>query len=418
MHEEILISEGIDLNWKKLLLGLQHVFTMFGATVLVPYLTGIPVSVALFTSGVGTLVFHFLTKFKVPVYLGSSFAYISPIISVTSYYAANGNPTDALAYATGGIVVAGLVKIIFGLIIGWVGVKKVEKLFPPVITGTMITLIGLSLAKTVVDMASSNWALAILVIATIVVVKLYTKGFLNLLPILIGISAGYAISLLTGMVDFSSLAGGKGLTGVGWIGLPAFFLPKFSWYSISVIVPAALVAAVEHIGDIYAVSMVTGKPFYDNPGMNRSMMGDGFATSIAGIFGGPANTTYSENTGVLALTGVYDPSIMRIAAVIAIILSFVPKVEAIIRTIPSAVMGGASIILFGMIATTGVRTLVENQVKMNNKNILIVSLMLIPALGGAVLQFGNFSLQGLGLSAIIGILGNLLLRNKDVSEIK
>jgi len=391
---------------------------MFGATVLVPYLTGIPVSVALFTSGVGTLVFHLLTKFKVPVYLGSSFAYISPIISVTSYYASNGNTADAIAYATGGIMIAGLVKIIFGLIIGWIGVKKVEKLFPPVITGTMIMLIGLSLASTVVDMSSSNWGLALLVIATIVAVKLYTKGFLNLLPILIGISVGYVVSLITGIVDFSSLADGKGLAGVEWLGMPAFFLPKFSWYSISVIVPAALVAAVEHIGDIYAVSMVTDKKFYDDPGMNRSMMGDGFATSIAGLFGGPANTTYSENTGVLALTGIHDPVIMRIAAVFAIILSFIPKVEAIIRTIPSAVMGGASIILFGLIATTGIRTLVENQVKMNNKNILIMSLMLIPALGGAALQFGNFSLQGLGLSAIIGILCNIILKNKENAKLK
>lgn len=401
------------MNFKIILLGLQHVFAMFSGTVLVPYLMGIPISVALFTSGLGTLIFHSFTKFKIPVYLGSSFIYIAPVISVTSYYSSNGNTADAIAYATGGIMVAGLVKILFGLIIGWIGVKKVEKLFPPVITGTMIMLIGLSLANTVVHMASSNWALALVVIITITLVKLYTKGFVNLFPTILGISVGYVIAILTGMVDFSSVAGGIGIENVSWMGLPAFFLPKFSWYAIGIIVPAAIVASIEHIGDIYAVSMVTDRNFYDDPGINRSMIGDGIATSIAGLLGGPSNTTYSENTGVLVITGMYNPIIMRIAAVFAIILSFIPKVEAIINTIPASVIGGASIVLAGLIATTGIKTYIDNKVEINNKNIFIISLMLIPALGGASIQLGNFSLKGLGLSALIGILCNLILTHKN-----
>ncbi len=395
------------MQWKRLLLGIQHLFTMFGATILVPYLTGIPVSVALFTSGVGTLIFHVVTKGKVPVYLGSSFAFIAPIISVTSYYAAQGEQALALGYATGGIMIAGLVYIAFSFLIYKVGIEKVTKVFNPLISGTMIMLIGLILAPVAIGMASSNWALALVAIVTMVVVKMLLKGFVSMLPVLIGIFVGYIVAAIAGQVTIEPAA---------WISWPAFYLPRFSWYALSIIVPAAIAPAIEHIGDVYAVSMVTGKKFYDDPGMHRTLLGDGIATSFAGFLGGPANTTYSENTGVLAFTGVFDPWVMRIAAIGAIILSFVPAVESFIASIPQSVMGGVSIILFGMIASIGARTLIQNKVQMNNKNVIIMSLMLVSGLGGASITAGNFSLEGLGLAAIIGIVCQLIIPEDRTGE--
>lgn len=386
---------------KNIALGVQHLFTMFGATVVVPFLTGIPVSVALFTSGTGTLVFHLITGRQVPAYLGSSFAFIAPILAVTSYYAAEGDQATALAYATGGIMCVGPVYMLFAWVVRTIGMDRVSKVFTPLISGTMIMLIGLILAPVAIEMASENWILALVAIATMVITKLYLKGFASMLPVLTGIFAGYLVALLTGNISYEFS---------GYISFPAFQLPRFSLYALSIILPAAIAPAIEHIGDIYAISMVTEKPYYKKPGMHRTLFGDGLATAIAGLLGGPANTTYSENTGVLAFTGAYNPVIMRIAAVFAIVMSFVPAVEAAIMSIPQAVMGGVTIILFGMIAAVGANTLVKNQVILHDKNIILMSLMLIAGLGGAVLAYGSFSLQGLGLAAVVGVAGQMVLR--------
>ncbi|MBO8159992.1 MAG: uracil-xanthine permease [Thermosipho sp. (in: Bacteria)] len=407
-------SAGMSV-WGLILLGLQHTFTMFGATVLVPYLTGIPVNVALFTAGIGTLLFHWITKWKVPVFLGSSFAYIAPIIAVTTYYmnqaglsygsineavAAGVDLRPYLAYAAGGIAIAGLVKFGFGFLIKLIGIRRFEKLFPPVISGTMIILIGLILSPVAIQMASANWWIALVSLATAVIVRLYAKGFSRLVPVIWGIVVGYIVAALTGNVNFTEVSTAS------WTGLPEFYLPKFSWYALAAIVPVAIAPSVEHFGDVFAISAVVGKKFYEDPGMHRTLMGDGLATSVAGIFGGPANTTYSENTGVLAFTKAFNPWIMRIAAFFAIILSLVPKVGAVVRSIPVPVMGGIEILLFGMIASIGVRTLVGNKVKVDGRNLVTMSLMLVTGLGGAIFQAGNFALQGLGLAAIVGIVVN------------
>ncbi len=398
-----------------LVLGLQHAFTMFGATVLVPYLTGVPVTVALFAAGVGTLLFHVLTKFKIPVFLGSSFAYIAPINAVILYYA-NVPSTigsvpeaisagfaitpDMIAYATGGILIAGLVQVGIGYLIKVVGLAKFEKIFPPAVVGTIIAIIGLNLAPTAISMASSNWWLALVALGVAIIVRMYTKGFSRMLPVISGIAAGYIIAALTGYIDFSAIGSAT------WLGVPNFILPKFSLYSLMVLVPVAIAPTIEHFGDIFAVSAVTGEKFYEDPGIPRTLTGDGLATAVAGFLGGPANTTYSENTGVLALTKVFNPVVMRIAAVFAIILSFIPKVGAFIESIPVAVMGGIEILLFGMIAAVGMRTLIDNRVKIDGKNLITIAVMLVIGIGGAVVNIGSVSFSGIGLAAIVGLILN------------
>ncbi len=396
--------EGFTL--KNGVLGLQHLFVMFGQTTLVGFITGIPISMCLFQSGLGTLIFHFLTAFKIPVYLGSSFAFIAPIISVAQYHMVDGDPTVGLSYQLGGIFIAGIVYTIISFVIKKVGIERVSKVFTPLITGTMIVLIGLILQPIAVGMQSDIWWIAIVSIVATVIAKLYLKGFASMIPIIIGIGVGYLVSLISGNVlfEFSGQI----------FSLPQFQLPRFSLYALSVMIPQAIQPAIEHIGDIYAISMVTGKPFYKDPGMHKTMLGDGIATSVQGLIGGPANTTYSENTGVLAFTRVFDPIVMRIAQIGAIILSFIPFVESQIMSIPVQVMGGISILLFGMIASVGIRTLVQNKVEMTDKNVIIMSLMLVLGLGGAVLQWGSFSLQGLGLQAVLGIVLQLILKNKNV----
>ena len=416
----------VQLNTtKKLILGLQHTFTMFGATVLVPYLTGVPVNVALFAAGVATLLFHLITKGKVPIFLGSSFAYIAPMSAVTLYYINEGpvqyatihdaiatgmDITPMLAYATGGIILAGVVKFVFGLIVKAVGVEKIIKLFPPVVSGTTILIIGIILSPVAIDMASSNWPIAICALAAALIARLYFRGFLKIIPVIIGIGVGYTIALISGNVDLTCFAE------AGWLALPSFYLPKFSLHAISLIVPVALAAAVESIADVYAVSAVAGKKFYEDPGIDKTLMGDGIGTILGGFVGAPAYTTYSENTGVLAITKVYNPVVMRIAAVIAIILSFVPKVGFIISSIPTAVMGGIEILLFGMIAAVGLKTLVDNQIKVDGKNLVIIAVMLVLSLGGAKLQLGSFTLEGIGLAVIVGLILNLLFMYTKASE--
>jgi len=400
-----------------LVLGLQNVFVMFSATTLVPILVGVPISVALFAAGFATLIFHLITKLKVPIFLGSSFAYIAPMIAVTLYYINEGGQnfssiqaainsgmdiTPMLAYATGGILVAGILQAGIGVLIKLIGVERIIKFFPPVISGTTVLIIGLILSPVAISMAASNWTLAIIALSIAIIVRLYVKGFSKLLPVLLGIFITYMIAIFMKEVDFS------GIQQASVIEMPPFFLPKFSLHALFLIVPVALAASVESIADIYAVSSVVGKKFYKDPGLHRTLIGDGIGTMLGGLMGAPANTTYSENTGVLALTKVYNPVVMRIAAIVAIILSFIPKFAAFIYSIPQSIMGGISILLFGMISAVGLKTLIDNKVQVEGKNLIIITLMLVLGLGGAALNFGLFSLEGVGLAVIVGLVLNII----------
>ncbi|MBP1755562.1 MAG: uracil-xanthine permease [Firmicutes bacterium] len=403
---------------KMMILGLQHVFAMFGATVLVPLLTGLSVSVTLFSAGIATIWFFFITKRKVPIFLGSSFAFLGAFASV-----ANGDP-ELLPYATGGVVCAGLVYVVLAALFAIFGPKKVMKLFPPVVTGPIIILIGLILAPTAVSSASGNWILAIIAIAIVICVNLFGKGMLKLIPILCGILGAYVLGCLITLInpnflglswiDFSNLKN------VSILSVPPFFLPKFEISAIVTFVVVSVAAIVEHIGDIAAIGATCGKNFIADPGLTRTLLGDGLGTSMAGAIGGPANTTYSENTGVVALTKVYDPKVMFIAACIAILVSFISIFDAFINTIPWSIIGGISIVLYGMISATGVRTIVVNNIDFTNmRNIIIMALILVCGLGfnsypimiplgSATLQFG-----GLASAAIIGIIVNAILPGKD-----
>ena len=313
-----------------IILGLQHGFTMFSATVLVPIITGLDISVALFMAGVGTLFFHFFTKNKVPAFLGSSFAFIAPILLVTEKF--------GMQYALGGIVSAGLIYLILSLLVNKFGPEKIIAFFPPVVTGPVIMVIGLKLAPTAIGMASKNWLLALVGFSMVVIISSFAKGFLRVIPVLIGIVAGYLVAVLFGMIDFSSVMDAK------WIGFPNFTIAKFNWNAMMIVSPVAIVTVIEHIGDVLAISATVEKDFVKNPGLHRTLLGDGIATSFSALFGGPANTTYSENTGVLALTKVYNPIVMRIAALFAIIIGLIPKLGALIATIPGSLIGGISII--------------------------------------------------------------------------
>lgn len=393
---------------KRILLGIQHTFTMFGATVLVPIITGLDISVALFMAGVCTLICHWITKKRVPVFLGSSFAFIAPIAAVVEMVSGRGG-ADGLAYARGGIVIAGMVYVVVAALIYVFGVKKVVDFFPPVITGPIILVIGLKLAPTAIGMASGNWMLAIVSFATVVAVSIYAKGFLKIVPVIIGLIVGYIVAMLTGNVDYTIITSAK------WVGLPPFQMAKFDFQSIMIIAPVAIATIVEHIGDIIAIGATVEDDFLENPGLHRTMLSDGLMTALSAMVGGPANTTYSENTGVLALTKVWDPLIMRIAAVFAIILGVVPKLSSIISSIPVPVVGGISIVLFGMIASIGARTLVEERVDFkSSRNLIIAAVILVLGLGGAVLPinlgFVNFSIEGMALAAIVGIILNKVLR--------
>lgn len=386
--------------YKTITLGVQHTFTMFGATVLVPILTGLNISVALFMAGLGTLIFHLITKGKVPAFLGSSFAYIAPIIIVAQ--------NSGIEYAQGGIVVAGFLYLILSGLISVYGPEKVIKFFPPVVTGPIIIVIGLKLAPVAIDMASANWMLAIVAFAIVTVVSVFGKGFIKVIPVILGLIGGYIVAAVLGLIDFSPIKE------AAFIGMPHFTVAKFSLESILVIAPIAIATMVEHIGDVIAIGATVEKDFLKDPGLNRTLIGDGIATSISAMFGGPANTTYSENTGVLALTRAWDPRIMQIAAVFAMLLGFSPKLGALIGTVPTAVIGGISIILFGMIASIGARSLIENQVDFNkSRNLIISAVILVLGLGGAVLplSFGNVNLEiaGMALAAVIGIVLNIVL---------
>lgn len=389
---------------KKLILGLQHVFTMFGSTVLVPILTGLNVSVALFGAGVGTLIFHLITKKRIPAFLGSSFAYIPVIIAVGA--------SHGLEYAAGGLVIAGLLYVLFSGIIKLVGPKLIHRLFPPIVTGPIIMVIGLNLAPTAIDMASQNWAVAIICLGTVTAVNIFGKGFIRLVPVLIGLIVGYGAALAFGIVDFGPIAQAK------WFEMPSFIIAKFDLGVIMLIAPLALVTIIEHIGDVLAIASTVEDDYMINPGLHRTVLADGIAKALSSFIGGAPVTTYSENTGVLALTKVWNTQIMRIAAVIAIVLSFVGKLGAAIQTVPSPVIGGISIILFGMIASVGVRTVVENAVDFKqSRNLIVSSVILVLGIGGAQfdINIGSFSLSlaGMALAAIAGLLLNQVLPKKE-----
>ncbi|MDD2573029.1 MAG: solute carrier family 23 protein [Firmicutes bacterium] len=407
------ISEGDFLpTGKKVILGLQHTFTMFGATVLVPIITGMNVSVALFMAGIGTLFFHIVTKKKAPVFLGSSFAFIPPILAAAAAVAARNGVAyqagdayaEGLAYAQGGIVIAGLVYVVMSGLVYLFGYEKIVSFFPPIVTGPIIMTIGLLLAPTAIDMASGNWFLAIVALITVTLVSIVGKGFIKVLPVLIGLFVGYIVAMITANVDYTPFAE------AGWFGIPPFQAARFDMEMIMIVAPVAIVTMVEHIGDVLAVGATVEKDLIKDPGLSRTLIGDGVATCISAMFGGPANTTYSENTGVLALTKVHNPVVMRIAACFAIVLAVIPKLGAFISTIPTAVVGGISIILFGMIAGIGVRTIVENQVDFKkSRNLIIAAVILVLGLGGATLSFKWITVSGMALGAIAGIILNKIL---------
>ena len=381
---------------QKTIVGVQFLFVAFGATVLVPLLVGMDPSVALFTAGVGTLIFHMVTKGMVPIFLGSSFAFIAPIIKATELYGLPGTLS--------GLVAVGAVYGIMSALVKFRGVGFISRLFPPVVVGPVIMLIGLSLAGTGVNMAKENWLLAIISLLTTIVVSLFGKGLLRLIPIFSGIVVGYVAAILFGLIDFQPVVEAS------WFAMPAFVRPEFSWEAVVFMIPVAIAPVIEHIGDVYAINEVAGKDFVKDPGLHRTMLGDGLACVAAGLFGGPPVTTYSEVTGAVSLTKITDPSVIRIAAVTGILFSVLGKVSAILKTIPSAVLGGIMLLLFGTIASVGINSLIKNKIDLGDtRNLVIVSLILTLGIGGAELTFGNFTIGGIGLAALVGVLLNLIL---------
>ena len=401
---------------KMLLLGLQHTFAMFGATVLVPIITGLDVSTTLLFAGLGTLLFHLITKGRVPAFLGSSFAFLGGYAMVAPKLEDGSANVELLPYACGGVVAAGLVYVVLAGLIKAFGVKRVMRFFPPVVTGPIIIAIGLILAPTAVESASEDWLLAFIALAIIIVCNIWGKGMIKIIPILLGIVGSYLVAICMHKVDFSAVAQAE------LVAMAPITMAKFSISAIFTIMPIALATMMEHIGDIAAISATTGKNYISEPGLHRTLLGDGLATSLAGMFGGPANTTYGENTGVLALTRIYDPRVMRIAAVFAILLSFIPKFGEIIHSIPNAIIGGVSFILYGMISAIGVRNVVENQVDLTkSRNLIIAAVILVSALGFnsiggisiPVTAEITISLSGLAIAAILGILLNAVLPGND-----
>jgi uracil permease len=390
-------------------LGLQHTLAMFGATILVPILTGLHISVALFTAGVGTWLFHFITKKKVPAYLGSSFAFIAPISLVIEQH-------GGIPAAQGGIIVAGLIYAIVAFIIYKVGPSLIKKIFPPIVTGPVIMLIGMILAPVAIDMAGGstvNIAVSTAALLGAVIVAVFARGFLKIVPILAGLITGYVVAVITGIVDFSPVMNSA------WVGLPEFTVPTFQLRAITIIAPVAIVSMVEHVGDVLAISETIGKgrELVTDPGIHRTMLGDGMATALAGVFGGPPNTTYGENTGVLAITKVYDPVVMRIGATFAILMAVIPKFGGLIRTVPDPVIGGISFLLYGMITTIGIRTLVENQTDLKiSRNLVVAATILVLGIGGAVLKIGAIEFSSLAVAALAGVILNLVLPGGEETE--
>ena len=421
---------------KMLVLGLQHMFAMFGATILVPILVqqyGLPLDIqtTLFFAGIGTLFFHMCTKFRVPAFLGSSFAFLggfSTMANLNTGIYADMSPQDKLAYTCGGIVVAGLLYLALALVIRLVGVKKVMRFLPPVVTGPIIVCIGLTLAPSAVSNASTCWPLALIALATIIIFNIWGKGMFKIIPILMGVVVSYIAALIMNACGVQhSDAAGEAIPLIDFtavreasiLGLPPFQMAKFDLTAILVMAPIALATMMEHIGDMSAISATTERNFLQDPGLHRTLVGDGIATSLAGMFGGPANTTYGENTGVLVLSKVHDPRVIRLAAVYAIVLSFIPKMADIIGSMPSAIVGGVSFILYGMISAIGVRNIVENNVDLTkSRNLIIAAVILVCGLGFSsgitfTVAGTSITLTGLAIAALAGILLNAILPGND-----
>lgn len=414
---------------KTLVLGFQHMFAMFGATVLVPLLTGLDVSTTLLFAGIGTLLFHAVTKGKVPAFLGSSFAFLGGYAAIAPLLADGSSNVEMIPYACFGVACAGVLYLVMAALIKMFSVNKIMQYFPPIVTGPIIIAIGLTLSKSAIDSCGANWIIALAAIITVIICNLYGKGMIKIVPILIGVIVSYATGIALGEVDFTAVMQAD------WIGLP--FVKEMTVFglfdenfdvallitAIVTIMPIALATIVEHIGDISAISSTTGMNYIKEPGLHRTLLGDGLATIIASLFGAPANTTYGENTGVLNLSKVYDPKVVRIAAIIAIIFSFCPKFAAIIQAMPTATVGGISLILYGMISAVGVRNVVENKVDFTkSRNVIIAALILVLSIGinystaGAIaFNVGSItiSLSGLAVGALTGIILNAILPEKD-----
>ncbi len=419
---------------KTLILGLQHLFAMFGATILVPILVnnyfngeGLSIQVTLFFAGLGTLFFHLCSKFKVPAFLGSSFAFLGGFHTVANLNTGifkNMTMGEKLPYACGGIVVAGSLYLILAIIIKIVGINKVMKYLPPVVTGPIIICIGLSLAPSAIQNASTNWPLAIIALSVVIIFNIWGKGLFKILPILMGVVISYVCALVFNALGFTNADGSAILdfTAVGeaaWVGLPDFFICKFNISAILVMAPIAIATMMEHIGDMSAISATVGEDLVSDPGLHRTLIGDGFATALSAFFGGPANTTYGENTGVLELSKVHDPKVIRIAAYYAIVLSFIPKMADIIGTMPSAIVGGISFMLYGMISAIGIRNVVENHVDFtHSRNLIIAAVILVCGLGfsdGLTFTVGStdITLTSLAIAAIAGVVLNAIIPGRD-----
>ena len=416
---------------RMLVLGLQHMFAMFGATVLVPALTGLNVATALLFAGIGTLLFHLLTKGKVPAFLGSSFAFIGGYNAIrTVGTAADGSAiynNALLPYACFGVLIAGLMYVILAALFKLFGVKKVMRFFPPIVTGPIIIAIGLTLSSSAINNCKGNWLVAVVAIAIVIGFNMWGKGMTKIVPILLGVLGSYIFALIVDPAEREAVS--TAVANAAWIGVPvnwnSTLFGLFSgevdtallWSAVFTIVPLSLATMVEHIGDICAISSTVGRNYMTDPGFHRTLLGDGLATSLAALFGGPANTTYGENTGVLALSKVYDPRVIRIAACIAILVSFCPKFAALVSAMPTATIGGVSLILYGMISAVGVRNVVENRVDFTNtRNVIIAALILVLSIGisySGSIQIGIVSLSGLAVASIVGIALNAVLPGKD-----
>ncbi|WP_116496845.1 uracil-xanthine permease family protein [Balneicella halophila] len=422
--------ETIKNPLRRVALGMQFLFVAFGATVLVPILisqsTGedFSTTTALFTAGVGTLIFHLITKGRIPIFLGSSFAFIAPIIASINAY--------GYAGTLSGLIAVGVFYVIFSFLVRAFGLRVITRLFPPIVVGPVIMLIGLSLAPVAVDMSRSDWVLALITLATAIIVVMFGKGFIKLIPIFIALLVGYIVAMLLGKVDYHVI------TQAPVLEAPRLVFPEFNWGAILFMLPVAVAPLVEHVGDIYAVSNVAGKDFVKKPGLHKTILGDGVATLVAACLGGPPNTTYSEVTGAVQLTKVTDPRVLRITAITAIIFSFIGVVAAALTTIPQAVLGGVMLLLFGMIASVGIKTLISNKIDFDNtRNQVIASVILVIGIGGAVLpmhlpdamtqwlaeqgiQMGNIKAEfsGIGLASIVGVLLNLILPKRKESQLE
>ena len=390
---------------KKVIVGIQFLFVAFGATVLVPLLVGINPATALFTAGLGTFIFHYVTRWKVPIFLGSSFAFIAPINEASKQWGLSGTLSGLTAVSVVYFVMSALVK--------WQGKRLLNRLFPPVVIGPVIILIGLSLSGTAVDMAKSNWFLAFCSLFTAIMILTFAKGLMKLVPIIAGVVVGYIVALFMHQVDFA------GVVAAPWFSFPVKFdtISHFSWEPFLYMLPVAIAPVLEHIGDVYVVSAVAKKDFVAQPGLHRTMFGDGLACLASAFLGGPPETTYSEVTGAMSITKVTSPAVIRISAATALLFSVIGKLSALLQSVPKAVLGGIMLLLFGTIASVGVQNLMQRKVDMNDtRNIIIMSVMLTMGLGGAVLSSGNFAISGIGLAAVVGVVLNLLLPKTKTTE--